>query len=296
LLSATRGLSFPDNPPSMGKGMPIFQENELSSGGLRLWWGMSLPGERVRAEVVLTHGLGEHAGRYEHVAACLGEAGIRVIAYDLRGHGRSGGPRGDAPAYDALLDDLDRVLTVCPRGEGPIFLMGHSLGGQITLKYLLERRPAVRGAVIASPWLRLAFMPSRWRLFLGQLAMRIYPAFSQRTPGDSMRLSRDREHLASLSAPELLHHRISTRLFFAIQQAGRDLLRLAPKLELPILLLHGEADEVTSPKATEEFFGRAKSEDKRLVLVPDALHETHNDLCRDHVLSEILGWLRGRVA
>jgi alpha-beta hydrolase superfamily lysophospholipase len=275
--------------------MPIFQENELSSGGVRLWWGMSLPGERVRAEVVLTHGLGEHAGRYEHVAACLGEAGIRVIAYDLRGHGRSGGPRGDAPNYDALLDDLDRVLTVCPRGEGPIFLMGHSLGGQITLKFLLERRPPVRGAVIASPWLRLAFMPSRWQLMLGRLAMWIYPAFSQRTPADTMRLSRDPAHMASLSAPELIHHRISTRLFFAIQKAGRELLEQAPKLELPILLLHGDADEVTCPTATQDFFGRIKSEDKRLVLVPDALHETHNDVCRNEVLREILKWLRTRV-
>ncbi len=273
----------------------LFQENVLESAGTRLYWGMTLPGERVRAEVVLTHGLGEHAGRYEHVAACLAERGIRTIAYDLRGHGRSSGMRGDSPSYDALLDDLGRVVTTCPRGEGPVFLMGHSLGGQIVLNYLLRRNAVCRGAIVTSPWLRLAFAPAWWRVTLGRLLLRWWPSYSQATPGGQLRLSRDAEHLASLSGKELMHHRISTRLFFAIERAGPQVLAQAGKLKTPILLLHGEADEVTSADATREFFEAVGSEDKRFLALPEALHETHNDLCRDQVLREVVRWVEQRL-
>jgi alpha-beta hydrolase superfamily lysophospholipase len=273
----------------------VFQEDEITSGGVRLWWGMSLPGERARAEVVLTHGLGEHAGRYEHVAARFGERGIRTIAYDLRGHGRSAGGRGDAPSYEALLDDLAAVHGRCPRGEGPLFLMGHSMGGQITLNYLLRRPGACRGVIATSPWLRLAFAPARWRVALARVVLRWWPSFSQRTPGDALRLSRDAAHLASLAAPELTHHRISTRLFFAIEQAGLEALAQAPELRTPVLLVHGGADEVTSPAATKEFYEGVGSADKRLAIFPEALHETHNDLCREEVLREVVGWVEERL-
>jgi alpha-beta hydrolase superfamily lysophospholipase len=275
--------------------MSCFQENELVSGGVRLWWGMSLPGARVRAEVVLTHGLGEHGARYEHVAECLAARQIRLIVYDLRGHGRSGGRRGDAPGYTALIEDLQRVISLCPRGEGPIFLMGHSLGGQITLQYLLQHADSVAGAIIASPWLRLAFAPARWRVVLARLMLRWWPSFPQKTPTGPMRLSRDLAHLATLPLPNLIHHRITARLFFAIDQAGRELLEAAPRLQMPLLLMHGEADEVTSPEATRDFFQRVGTREKRLILFPDALHETHNDLCRDQVLGEITNWLMERL-
>ncbi len=254
-----------------------------------------MPDEVARAEVVLTHGLGEHSGRYEHVAGRFAEAGIRLIAYDLRGHGRSGGTRGDAPAYRSLLADLGRVLAEGPRGDGPLFLMGHSLGGQITLRYLLEHPQACRGAIVASPWLRLAFAPSRWRVALARLASRWWPTLIQRTPGEAFRLSRDAPHLASLPEPELVHHVISARLYLAIQESGEMLLAEAPALRTPVLLLHGSADEVTSATATRDFYERAGSKDKRLLLLPDALHETHNDLGREQVLAEILAWVQARL-
>jgi alpha-beta hydrolase superfamily lysophospholipase len=121
------------------------------------------------------------------------------------------------------------------------------------------------------------------------------PGWTQQTPLSWERLSRDLEHLASLPNPELVHHRISARLFFGIEQAGAAALADAPRLQAPVLLLHGGADSVTSMEATREFHERAGSADKMFALYPDARHETHNDLCRDQVLKDVAAWIEARI-
>ena len=249
----------------------------------------------VRAEVVLTHGLGEHSARYGHVARALGESGFRLWAYDMRAHGRSPGRRGDVPDYDLFLSDLECAIQQVPATDAPIFLMGHSMGAQITLNYLLRRNGRIQGAVIASPWLRLAFRPARWRLALARLALFIWPGFRQPTPKDWTRLSRDIDHLAALPGLELMHHLLSARLYFALTQAGESAIAEAPRLRTPVFLLHGGEDLVTSMEATREFFERAGAADKAFKVYPEARHETHNDLCRDQVLRDIVGWLEARV-
>jgi alpha-beta hydrolase superfamily lysophospholipase len=275
----------------------IFQARAVQGAGVELWMGSAAVPGAIRAEVLLTHGLGEHASRYEHVAGYLAEHGVRLHAYDLRGHGRSGGRRGDAPRYEALLDDLECVQAALPREQGrPLFLMGHSLGGQITLRYLLSRPVECRGAVIASPWLRLAFSPCWWRRLMARAALRFWPAWGQRTPTHPLELSRDEEHVRSLAWPELVHHRISARLFFAIEMAGAETLREAERLGTPVLLLHGGDDSVTCVRATCDFYERAGCADKTLRVFPEVRHETHNDVGREEVLREVAEWIGRRGA
>jgi alpha-beta hydrolase superfamily lysophospholipase len=251
--------------------------------------------EPVRAEVVLTHGLGEHSERYGHVAQAFAARGLRLHAYDIYGHGRSPGVRGDAPNYDVFLDDLGCVLAELPAEGRPLFLMGHSFGAQITLNYLARRECACRGAVIASPWLRLAFRPPLWRVALATLMMRFWPTFRQRTPHDVHRLSRDLDHVAELPGAELMHHRLSARLYFALVQGGRAALAAASKITLPFFLLHGGDDPVTSGAASTEFFEKAAATDKTFTIYPQARHETHNDLCRDQVIKDMVAWIEARI-
>src|SRR4051812_45667979 len=139
-----------------------FDERWLHRGRARLFVRTAQLQTPVRAEVLLTHGLGEHSARYTHVAAALAERGLRMWAYDLRGHGHSSGPRGDA-RYEDLLDDLAQVHAEVAQSGRPVFFMGHSMGAQISLSFLWRRPVESRGAIIASPWLRLAFEPPRWR-------------------------------------------------------------------------------------------------------------------------------------
>ncbi len=252
------------------------------------------------ATVLITHGLGEHSGRYGHVVEKLAESGCDVLTYDLRGHGRSGGRRGDAPSFHAFLDDLGAVAASAREASAaPLFLYGHSLGGLITLRFLEEFRDSgtrrIEGAIIASPWLRLTFQPPRWKLLLAEVARRVWPGLCQLTGLDDSRLSRDPAFLATMPDLDLTHHRLSARLFYTIGQACVAARDLASEIRLPLLLLHGQADPVTSWEATRGLFETAGSADKTLLLYPETFHETHNDLDRDRVLADIVSWLRQRA-
>lgn len=267
-----------------------------ASEGVSLWVRkVEVPEAEVRVEVVFTHGLGEHSRRYEHVAAALAACGGRAWTYDLRGHGRSGGRRGDSPRYELFVEDLAQIVQLASRTGRPVFLLGHSFGGQITARYLEERQEGIRGAVICSPWLKLAFQPAWWRIALARLALWICPSLAHTTPARPSLLSRDLDYLLSLPDLHLTHRRLSPRLYFAVVAAGQRALEEAVSLQLPLLFIHGGDDRVTCALATRQLYERVASKDKTLSLYPDARHETHNDLCRERVLDEICGWISERV-
>jgi alpha-beta hydrolase superfamily lysophospholipase len=127
------------------------------------------------------------------------------------------------------------------------------------------------------------------------MAARICPWFTQTTSSIADSLSRDFAHVATLPNPELVHHRVSARLFLAVQREGRRVLERAGEFNYPVLLVHGSGDEVTSCAATQDFYERAGSTDKRFVLYPDVMHETHNDLGRERVLEEAACWIAARA-
>jgi alpha-beta hydrolase superfamily lysophospholipase len=261
----------------------------------RLFFRLARATGDPRAVVVLTHGLGEHSSRYGHVAAGLVGRGLQVGAWDLRGHGRSSGCRGDVPDYDLLVEDLAAACAHFRVKGLPLFLFAHSLGAQIALSFLEQRSVECDGAVIASPWLRLAFDPPWWKLFLARLAMRWRPTFIQQTGTRLERLSRDLEHLGSFPDLDLVHHGISARMYFSVREAGERLLARAEAVRTPLLLLHGDDDPVTSHHATCEFFERAGAQDKTLRIYPGVRHETHNDLDRALVIREVGNWIEARL-
>lgn len=264
-------------------------------GGVRLVCRVANPGHEPRATVILTHGLGEHSNRYGHVVAAFVARGWQVIAWDLRGHGRSSGVRGDVADYEDLIADLAAVVAKYASPNRPWFFFAHSLGGQITLRYLQEKQPACSGAVIASPWLKLAYTPPWWKVALARVAMFFWPTFVQSTGSRLERLSRDASHLASFPDLDLVHHAISARMYFALRTAGQQVLNDAAKVQVPLLLLHGDADPVTSHHATCELFEQVASADKTLRIYPGTRHETHNDLDRAQVIREITDWIEARV-
>jgi acylglycerol lipase len=267
----------------------------VERGGVALHFRVAEVAGPVRAEVLLTHGLGEHAGRYAHVAAALAARGIRVMAYDLRGHGRSSGRRGDVEKYDDFLDDLRAVSAQAPWSGRPVFLFGHSLGGQITLRYLQRDRPAVAGAIVASPWLRLAFAPPRWKLALARVAMRVAPGLRFSTGMRVERLSRDAAHVQAMADPHLMSQRISARMYFAVAEAAAVALRGAGDIQVPLLLLHGDADPVTHWRTTETFSQVPGPAERTLRIYPGVLHEAHNDVGRDRVLQDVADWIVRQV-
>ncbi|HWB60225.1 MAG TPA: lysophospholipase [Chthoniobacteraceae bacterium] len=274
-----------------------FSETFLPAGGnFVLFLRSPEVAGKVKADVLLTHGMGEHGAKYNHVAEFFARNGYRLCSYDLRGHGRSHGRRGHINRYGELLDDLETVLHHHQRDGAPPFLFGHSLGGQITLNYLIQRRPRVLGAIITSPLLQLGFRPSRMKVILAKLMLRLWPSFTQSGPNDRTLLSHDLEFLNSLPGQELLHPKISARMYHEILAGAANVLKNPARLECPLLFIQGAEDSMVSVAATKAFFEEVAATDKTLRIHDGMRHETQNEIGREKVLAQMVEWMDARLS
>ena len=235
------------------------REHEIklaTTDGLGLYAQEWLPDEAPLGVVCVLHGLGEHGGQYVGVAKALVDRAVALIAIDLRGHGRSGGRRGHTPSYGALLDDVDALLagTAQRHPDVPMFLYGHSLGGNIVLNHALRRQPGVAGIVATSPWLRLTNDIAWWKRVVATVVEPFWPTLSFTTGTNRDELLNE---LGLRRNAELFHNLISVRLLMQARRAGLWAVRHSERLSAPTLLLHGEADQVTAPAGSLEFSRKA---------------------------------------
>ncbi|WP_256758116.1 alpha/beta hydrolase [Cohnella sp. WQ 127256] len=244
------------------------------------------------AVIGLVHGMGEHMGRYAHVAEMLNKEGYTVIGFDQRGHGRTEGKRGHVPTYEGLLEGLDLLIAEAKRKypELPLFLFGHSMGGNVTLNYLLRRQPQIAGAIVTGPWLKLAFKPPSLQSVVGKLIEKIYPTYTNNRPINATNLTTDPAMIERYVNDNLGHGNITARFFFGVQGAGKWALEHAKDLTVPLLLMHGGDDKVTSIQASKQFAEQAGSLCSWREW-PGFKHELHNELKREEVFTVMKSWL-----
>jgi alpha-beta hydrolase superfamily lysophospholipase len=272
--------------------MEISEWTWKSADGLSMYSRSWTPPGKPKAVVALVHGHGEHIQRYDHVGAALTGQGYAMLGFDLRGHGKSGGARGHTPSYEALMGDIEAFLQQAEaRFPGqPRFLYGHSMGGNLVLNYALRRKPQLRGVIATGPWLELAFQPPASQVSLGRLMNGIAPGFTQHSKLDTKGLSHDQAVVSAYEQDPLVHDKISARLFVSIYESGLWALEHAAEFPLPLLLMHGSADPITSAKASQAF--AAKAGDKVTLKVWDGMfHEIHNELEKAEVIKVMLDWL-----
>ncbi|WP_322086121.1 alpha/beta hydrolase [Burkholderia sp. BCC1999] len=252
-----------------------------------------------RATIALVHGLAEHAGRYAALAGRLNAAGIDVLAIDLRGHGQSPGKRAWVERFDGYLNDADALVAEASRGNSPLFLMGHSMGGAVAALYAIERAPArghaLTGLVLSSPALAPGRDVPRWMLAVSRIISRVWPTFPA-IKIDAALLSRDPAIVAANRADPLVHHgavpaRTGAEILDAMAriESGRGALRV------PVLVYHGTEDKLTEPDGSRAFGARVGSPDRTLTLYEDGFHETMNDLDRDRVIDALIAWIHARA-
>ena len=267
-----------------------------SADGLEMFAQSWEPDETPRAVVCLVHGLGEHSGRYAHVGKAFVEAGFVLTGFDVRGHGKSGGPRGHTPSYDALMDDIDLFIhLVAGRYPGlPRFLYGHSLGGNFVINFALRCRPELVGVIATGPWLKLAFQPASSKVMLGKIMNNILPGFSQASGLDTRALSHDPEVVNAYENDPLVHDKISARLFLNVFESGLWALDHAAEIPLPLLLMHGGADRIISLEASRQF--AASAGDKVTLRIWDGLyHEIHNEPEQGEVFTVMIDWMNTQL-
>lgn len=268
-----------------------------SPDGLQIFAQGWEPSADPKAIICLVHGLGEHSQRYVHLASAFNEAGYALFTFDHRGHGRSQGPRGHIPTYEAFMEDIAQLLVETGQRwpHRPLFLYGHSMGGNLVLNYVLRRRPPLNGVVVTAPWLRLVTPLPSLQLKALRLIDRFYPllAFSNRL--DPLTLSRDPAVAQAYKTDPLVHDRISPRLFLNLDESGQWALAHAQAFPLPLLLIHGSADRLTSAEASRQFAGGVPA-NCLFKLWPDLYHEPHNEPEQAEVISFIIDWLKPHLA
>jgi len=273
----TRALTAPLQQPGVG---------DLH---LHLWQ----PQQRPRAAVLLVHGLAEHAGRYQALANALTAAGYLVLAPDLPGHGRSAGRRGHIRQFSDYLWPLEQLLARLQhwQPELPRFVLGHSMGGLVTLHLLLRHQQALCGAVLSGPALGSEQAPPRWqRLLLGALS-RLWPTlgFLQL---DASAISRDPAVVAAYeNDPLVFRGRVTVRWITEAFAAMDTAVARARELALPMLILHGGQDRLTTPAGSRALCDTITTTDKTLRIYDALYHEVFNEPEAPMIRTQTLAWL-----
>lgn len=245
------------------------------------------------ATVLLLHGLGEHSGRYEHVGDQMATAGLDVHAYDQRGNGGSGGPRGHVERWSQLQDDLAGRLQRARASmqHGPLVLYGHSLGGLLALGYLLTDRPKPDLAVLSAPGLD-STLPG-WKKTLAPILGKIAPTLRIPNGVDGRTLSRDPSVASKLAADRDAVDSSSARFgaeSFAEQARVR---RDYASLTIPTLVIHG-LDDGLVPETASVVLGTLPNVERRTY--PGLRHELHNEPEGPVVIAEVIAWIRERAS
>jgi alpha-beta hydrolase superfamily lysophospholipase len=268
-----------------------------SADGTKLhgrWW--CRPG--ARGVVIVSHGYGEHGGSYRRIADAIGSAlDLDVVAADFRGHGKSPGRRGVVRRYDDLTADLRSTLdwasTSIP--DVPVFLLGHSNGGQVALRVALERQSTIAGIIVSNPALRVAMPIPPAKLRVGRFLAKYAPWVTLKGDIRSDLLTRDLEMQREHREDPLRHTRMSAPLFFGMVEGGEMLIARAGEIRAPILMLIGGQDPVVNPAAAREFYERLGSTDKTLLIYPKMLHDPLNELGAEQVFDDVVRWLESRI-
>jgi alpha-beta hydrolase superfamily lysophospholipase len=261
-------------------------------GGVELFWQGRLPEGDPSGVLLVSHGIGEHSGRYDAVVDTLVPDGWAVYGLDHRGHGRSGGTRVHVRRYDDLLTDFEtfRRETIARHPGVPVFLLGHSLGGQIALAYALRHQNRLDGLVLSAPALASDAVPAALVPLLSVVA-KVLPTV--RPVGiDTSAISSDPAVVADYDADPLVHHgRPTLALGAEIYRQMAELPVRAAELRVPLLVQHGTADRLTDPAGTRLLDERSGSADTTVLWYDGFWHEIYHEPGRATPLADLRDWL-----
>jgi alpha-beta hydrolase superfamily lysophospholipase len=258
-------------------------------------------GVPVAGSILLMHGLGEHAGRYAHVIRFFNRCGLLVRSYDHRGHGRSGGPRGDAPDETALLRDARLVLDDFNRqaqlnypaltGKLP-FLFGHSMGGLFAARFAVAAMAPLRGLILSSPGLALRLSQVQFGLL--KLMSAVAPGLALPNGLDVDHLSHDPAVAKAYSNDPLVHNKITARLLNSMLRSGEFAQSQAHTLAVPTLLVIGGDDRIIDPDGSRRFFAALPPAIVTFRDYDGMYHEIFNEVGAERVFADVRRWLEAQ--
>lgn len=265
--------------------------------GTRIVYDVWRPDGPPTGILLLAHGLGEHARRYDHVVERLVGLGLVVYAPDHRGHGRSGGKRIELHDWSEFLDDLHRLSAVAI-AENPglqRFLLGHSMGGAIALSYALDHQDELSGLILSAPAVDVVGGKPRVVIEIGKILGRFAPGIPVETL-DAKSVSRDPAVVAAYESDPLVHHgKVKAGIGRGMILAAESFPARLPSLTIPVLLLHGTEDRLADVSGSRMIAAHAGSKDLTLKTYDGLFHEVFNEPEQEKVLDDLVDWLRPRL-
>lgn len=275
----------------------ISEKYILSKDNIKLYYKKWQTNNDLKGSIILIHGFGEHIGRYNEWCKKFTEAGFNIHGIDLRGHGKSNGKRGFSPNYKSYLKDLYLLYQIVNENSNnkPIILYGHSFGGNLAINFLLDYPTLkVDAAVISSPWLKLSFNPSFLKVFLGNIFKHIFPKAVVKTNLPINGLTSKKDIINNYINDPLVHQKIGLKIYFQIKSAGTKALKQVYKINIPMLIIHGINDPITSHVASINF-SKNSSKKVTLKLYNHPYHELHNTNDSDKIFDDIIKWLLEKI-
>ena len=246
----------------------------------------------VQAHIVLAHGLGEHAGRYDEIASYFASQGYSVHALDHRGHGRSAGVRGHVARWTDYARDLHQLVQTVPQDGKPRHLLGHSMGGMIAVTHLLEYPGSFLRAVLSAPATDVSIAVPPLKAAIGNLLSNIWPTLTLATPLQAKDVCSRASVAQAYAQDPLVHNKVSTRWFTEYFAMIERVKREAGSIRTPIAIWHGESDVLVAPRVSEEFFGRLTVEPRQRTVLPKLYHEVMFEASWQSTADAMLGWYR----
>jgi alpha-beta hydrolase superfamily lysophospholipase len=277
--------------------MKHFESSWQNRQGLKFHVQGWEPETDPKAIIALIHGLGEHTDRYGHVGEAFTRAGLALAGFDLRGHGRSGGPRGHFPSLQAVMRDISEFFTFLhgryPQ-DLPFFLYGHSLGGLLTLAYALHNKPAVNGVIVTSPGLRSALQSQKFKILMARLLGSLAPGLTLSSGLDAATISRDPRVVEAYVHDPWVHDKTSMGFGKAALEAIDFVFAHASEFPAPLLVMHGTADQLAFPSGSQDLVKLVPG-DVTLKLWDGLYHETHNEPEQARVLQTSIDWMNAHL-
>jgi alpha-beta hydrolase superfamily lysophospholipase len=266
-------------------------------GGVRIVYDVWTPDTDPRGVVVLAHGLGEHARRYDHVAQRFGESGLITYALDHRGHGRSGGKRVYLRDISEYTEDFHTLVGIAAT-EHPgltLVVLGHSMGGGIVFAYGVEHPDDYAAMVLSGPAVDSQEAVSPVMVFVAKLLGKIAPGLPmEELPVDT--ISRDPDVVTAYVADPLVHHgKMPAGIIRALLGVGETMPQRAGALKAPLLVVHGEQDKLIPVSGSRHLVECVGSTDVHLKVYPELYHEVFNEPERAVVLDDVTSWIEVRL-
>lgn len=270
----------------------------MSAAGISLYFQSWLPATNARAHMIIAHGLGEHSGRYGHVAGFFNQQGVAVFALDHIGHGKSGGKRGHVRGFSDFCRDLEelRLLITAQHGDKPLALFGHSMGGAIAFDYALQHQQKLSALLLSAPALGVKMKIQAWQEKAANALAHLLPTVTLNNGIDAAWLSHDEAVVKAYRTDPLVHPKISVSLFSGMINAGRRCNERASDLSLPTMMIFGGLDEIVSFDVAHQAFSKIKSPDKQELVFENAKHEIHNDRDKQNEFDAIWQWLKFKMS